>query len=408
LGLIFVQFTVLPQIIAYVLHTNLYVLYLVGVPAILAMFLNGGIRSSFRARPAYYWTGFGCWMALATPFSSWRGGSALCCYGYWRTALIMLFVIAGMLLRWSDVKKTMNVIAAAAIVNLVFARIFRTVSVERFGMSFGTIGDPNAYAAHLLLVVPFLFWVVLSGKLWQRVVALPCLGCGLYLILATASRGALVALGVDALTIAILGTGRQKAALALLGPIAAVVLVATLPSTSWQRLATIWTHSANAAVSGDAEGSSEARLYVLKTSIRYTLEHPLFGVGPQQFAEYEGGHERIIGAHGYWHETHNSFTQAAAECGIPGFLLFTGGALSTLLLLLKTFRQARRRQDCQDIRIAAFCILLGVVGFIAAITFLNLAYFFYLPAMGGLAIGVSAAARREFQLRDGALQAGTA
>src|SRR5208283_5432288 len=108
LGLIFVQFTVLPQIIAYVLHTNLYVLYLVGVPAILAVFLNGGIRSSFRARPAYYWTGFGCWMALATPFSSWRGGSALCCYGYWRTALIMLFVIAGMLLRWSDVKKTMN------------------------------------------------------------------------------------------------------------------------------------------------------------------------------------------------------------------------------------------------------------------------------------------------------------
>jgi O-antigen ligase len=147
---------------------------------------------------------------------------------------------------------------------------------------------------------------------------------------------------------------------------------------------------------------------VFRTSIRYTFQHPLFGVGPQQFAAYEGGHERVRGTHGYWHDTHCSFTQASAECGIPGFLFFAGGTLSTLLLLYKTFRQARRRTDCQDMRIAIFCIMLGVVGFDVAITFLNFAYFFYFPALAGLATGVWSAAQREFQIRDAALQAGTA
>jgi len=408
LGLIFIQFTVLPQLTAYIFHTNLYLLYLVGVPAIVAMVLNGGIAKSFRARPAYYWTGFGCWMAVATPFSSWRGGSALFCFGYWRTALIVLFITGGMLLEWSDVKKAINVIAAAAIVNLVSARLLRDVTEERFGMSFGTIGNPNDYAAHLLLVLPFLLWMGLSGKLWRRLVALPCLGYGLYLILATASRGALVALGFDVLAIAILGTGRQKAALALLGPIAALVLVAVVPVKSWQHLATVWSHVADSAEAAKAIESAQAREYTLETSLRYTLEHPLFGVGPQQFAAYEGGHERVIGTHGLWHDTHNSFTQAASECGIPGFLFFTCGTASTFLLLFKTFRQARRRSDCQDIRVAVFCILLGMIGFCVAITFLSFAYFFYLPAMAGLAIGVWSAVQREFQVRDGALQAGAA
>jgi hypothetical protein len=59
-------------------------------------------------------------------------------------------------------------------------------------------------------------------------------------------------------------------------------------------------------------------------------------------------------------------------------------------------------------RAAVFCIMLGMVGFTVAITFLNFAYFFYLPAMAGLATGVWSAAEREFQLRGAALDAGAA
>jgi O-antigen ligase len=250
-----------------------------------------------------------------------------------------------------------------------------------------------------------LLWVLLAGKAISRVVALGCLGIGLYLILGTSSRGALVALGVDVVFWIIVGTARQKAALVVLGPIAAMILVATVPVQSLRRLAVIWNGSANTAEAAEAAESSAARQYTLTTSIRYTFEHPLVGVGPQQFSLYEGGHERTSGTHGYWHEAHNVFTQVSSECGIPGFLLFVGGIVSTMLLLYKTLRQARSRAGCSDIAVAVSCIMLGMAGFTTAITFLNFAYFFYLPAMAGLATGVWAAAQREFELRGDASRA---
>jgi len=408
LGTLFLEFSVLPQVLAYVFQVRLFLLYLIAIPAILAMVASGGLRRCFRARPAYYWTGFGCWIGLAAPFSTWPGGSVLACFDYWRTTLIILFVAGALIVDWSDVRKVMYMIAASAVVNILCARFLRMDLGERTGVALGTIGNPNDYAGHLLLVLPFLLWIVLSGKVVLRIVALGFVGTGVYLILGTASRGALLGLAAEVVFFAIMASGRQKAALVLVGPIAAMVLLATVPPASWRRLAEMWFNAAKTAESAEALESSEARQYLLRTSIRYTFERPLFGVGFEQFASYESGRERVVGTHGYGHETHNSFMQAAVECGIPGFLLFTGGIVSTLLLLYKTFRQARRRPDCQDIRVAVFCIMLGMAGFIVAITFLNFAYFFYLPVMGGLATGVWIAAQREFQLRGAALDAGAA
>jgi O-antigen ligase len=408
LALLFLYFSILPQIAGAVFNVNLYLPYLVGIPAIVAAILNGGIAKSFRARPAYYCVGYGCWMALAVPFSSWRSGSAVACFNYWRVALVLLFVVAGMLFEWSDIRKVMNVIACAGVVNIVSARLFRLEGDYRVSLTFGTIGNSNDYAAHLLLVLPFLIWILLTGKVFFRIVAFLSVGAGLYLIIGTGSRGAVLAVGADLLFFIVLGTSRQKAALLLLGPIAAVLLMSTVPSSTWRRLTSIWTNSAGNSEAEEALASSAARQYLFRTSLRYTFEHPLFGVGPDQFASYEGGHERVTRTHGYWHSTHCSFTQASADCGIPGFLFFAGGTFSTLFLLYKTFRQARSRTDCQDIRIAVFCIMLGLVGFDVAITFLNFSYLFYFPAMAGLATGVWSAAQREFQLRDAALQPGTA
>ena len=103
--------------------------------------------------------------------------------------------------------------------------------------------------------------------------------------------------------------------------------------------------------------------------------------------------------HGSWHDTHNSFTQAASECGIPAGILYVAGIVSTFWLLNSTYRRARARTDCQDIRTATFCIMLALVGYCTATLFLNFAYFFYLPAIGGLTVAVTEAAKTEFLTR---------
>ncbi len=402
LAYVFVQFTALPQLVGYILRTSTYLPYLIGLPAAMAALFSGGLRNCFRGRPAYYWTAFGCWMWAIVPFASWPGAAVPSVFTYWRASLIMLFIVGSILCEWNEVRKFMNVMAAAGVVNVLCARFLKGDFADRLSVQIGSIGNPNDYAGHLLLMLPFLVWVLLQGKIVSRIVALGCIAAGLYLIIATSSRGAVLALGADVIFWLLAGTARQKMALVLVVPIAVVALVATIPESSARRLMEIWTGSAGSAESAEALDSSRARQYVLTTSIRYTLEHPLFGVGPSQFPMYEGGHEVVVGTHGYWHETHNSFTQASAECGIPGFLLFAAGVLSTFLLFRKTLRDARKRTDCQDMALLIFCIMLGMTGFITAITFLNFAYYFYLPTLGGLAVGVRNAAQREFERRDAA------
>ena len=93
----------------------------------------------------------------------------------------------------------------------------------------------------------------------------------------------------------------------------------------------------------------------------------------------------MIGTHGTYRDTHNTFTQISSECGIPGFLIFVAGIVSTWLLLNAVYREAQQRPDCGDIALAVLCMMVGMVGFVVAITFLTFGYFFYLPAMGGFA-----------------------
>jgi hypothetical protein len=94
----------------------------------------------------------------------------------------------------------------------------------------------------------------------------------------------------------------------------------------------------------------------------------------------------------------------SSECGIPALIFFVAGLGSSWLRLRTTFRKARKRQDCQDIRAMSMCIMVALAGFTVAAFFLNFAYLFYAPAMGGIAIAVSSSAGREFEMR-GATQA---
>jgi len=286
-------------------------------------------------------------------------------------------------------------------VNLMCARIFLkgVGSEHRVSLEFGSISNPNDLAAHLLFALPFLLWVAMSSKfILMRLFALLGVVYGLYVILGTGSRGAFVALGVAVVYFLLRGTVRQRLVLVGIAPIVAAVLLTVVPTRVLQRLVSFSASDADAV--GDAIASSTTRQYLLKTSIGYTLQYPLFGVGPGQFSSFEGMHNRIVGTHGVWQEAHNTFTQVSSECGIPGAILFIAGIVSTFLLLNRTFRQARNRPDCADIRAAVFCVSLGLVAFCTAIAFVNFAYFFYLPAMAGLAIAMSKAAQVEFQSRS--------
>jgi hypothetical protein len=402
LGLLFLRTSMLHQLQAGLMGFNLRLLYVFGLPALLGVVIAGGIQRSFRGRPAFYWAGFAIWMAVATPFSVWRMGSATLFLGYLRTDLIMLFIVGGLVHSWRGCKLMMYAIAWGAVVNIFTSRLLGSEEglSGRLGLEFGSISNPNDFAGHLLFTLPFLLWVGLSARsVVLRCAALLGVVYGMYIVLMTGSRGAFLGLAVAVLFFLFRGSARQRIALLGLAPVVVVILALFLPHQTWRHIRSFSATSADA--DPGAIESSESRQYTLRKSIEYTFQHPIVGVGPGQFAWYEGLNNRYGGTtHGFWHETHNTFTQVSSECGIPGFILFLLGILSTFRLVNATYRQARLRPECKDIAVAAFCIMLAMASFVTAITFLSFAYLFYLPSLAGLAIALERTAAAEFSSRD--------
>jgi O-antigen ligase len=264
-----------------------------------------------------------------------------------------------------------------------------------------SIGNANDLAAHLILMMSFLVFVLVATKLpvILRLACLPAIGYGLYLIVGTASRGAVVALMVSVLFAFVMGPPKFRLIVLVAAPIAAVVIISAIPREALLRLSTFWSSGARSEVELEAAESSEARGALFRKSLEYTVRFPLFGVGPGQFSTYEGGESIKGGRIGMWHEPHNVFTKASSESGIPGLILFVSALGSGFLLLLKTYRKARGNVVNEDIAIATFCMMLGFVCFMTATTFLNFTYYFYEPALCGMCIVLYNAANHEMTAR---------
>ena len=401
LVLVFIRFSIIHMLLTYVLHINLYLLYLFGIPTLLGVAFAGGVQRTLRGRPAVIWLMFAGWLLVAAPFSSWRGGVIGSLNFYFRTNFPMLFVIAGLTLTWSECRSMMRAIAWAAPVVMLAAGIFPSDGDPgaRLTLEFGNIGDSNDYACHLVTVLPFLIWAALSTK--SKALQLAAWGgasCGVLLILKTASRGGLVALGAGCLYWLVRGTMRQRIALLAMGPVVAFTVVAFVPRSSLNRILSFSAADENA--SQEAIQSATMRRYLLEQSIRYTLQHPIFGIGMSQFSIFEGGHSQIMGAHGYWHETHNTYTQVSSECGVPGLTFYVAALLSAFIMVNRVYRQARGRPECKDIQTTAFCIMLAMTTYCTATFFLTFGYFFYPLAISSLAIAVSMAAQGELASRS--------
>jgi O-antigen ligase len=251
-----------------------------------------------------------------------------------------------------------------------------------------------------------LLWVVLSSR-WivTRLAVLPLIAYGMYVVLTTGSRGAALGLVVEVAIYLLLGTTRQRIALLTAGAVIVGLVISVAPKAALDRIMTTFSNEADTRAELAAINSRLARQELIWKAIDYTLQHPLVGVGPGQMSDVNGRSTKTSWQQGVWQNAHNSFLQASSECGIPAMIFLTAGYFSTWLRLRATHRKARRRPDCQDIRTTAFCLMIGMAGFSVSAFFLNFAYLFYAPAMAGLAIAVSSAAGREFEVRSAATKA---
>jgi O-antigen ligase len=396
LCLLFMKVSTINELVHATIGRSLHLLYILGPPAFFGVIVSGGLQRTLRSRTAWLWLAFGVSMAVATPFSYWVGASVKLVFGYFRDDLAMMFLIAGTVVSWKECRNMMRACMMGALVPVLY-------SVARGGSSrsdqviqFGTIANANDLAAHLLLFLLFLVFFVLrpQTKMIFRLAAAATAVLQMFLILKTGSRGGLIATGVAILIFVLRAPTRQRIIAILLMPCVVATVLTFLPAEMYNRLFSFSSSAENAVE--EALQSTKSREYLLRKSIEFTLDKPVFGVGPGQFSIYEGSVAREAGDRGNWHVTHNAYTQVSSECGIPALLVFLAGIVGTFLTFLRVAKRARAVGH-KEIMLAANCLLTGFAAFCVAIIFLSLAYAFYLPAMTGIAIAMYYASEREFE-----------
>jgi O-Antigen ligase len=401
LGFLFLRLTAVSEILTYYTHAKFYLLYLFAPLAIFGMLTTGGFGRTFRHNAARYWVAFFVWMLLATPFSFWKGNSAEMMYSYGRVQIAMLFVVAGLAMSWSEIRLIFYTMAAAALANLGTARLFG--KLDEGGrtnlVASGNIGNSNDLGSLLLLLIPFVLFIVFDRKraVFVRMCLLPALAYCVWVVLGTASRGCMIAMGVMFLFAALRASPGQRMAILVAGVVLAIAVPALLPGGVLTRLSSLFKEKSEN--NAEALESSAARAYLLKQSLKYTFQHPIFGVGPGQFPNYEGTKMMNQGQHGQWKVTHNFLTQVSSECGIPALIFMLLSLGSAMGMVNRTYFQARKK-GFSEIANACFCYQLGMIGYLSAIVFLAQAYHVYLPIMVGLAIAISTVAARSMSAQE--------
>jgi putative inorganic carbon (hco3(-)) transporter len=308
---------------------------ILGLATMLMARINRGMALT-RVTPELIAVGaFGFVMLLTAPFSIWPGGSVTAFTDVFVKIFLIYLLMVNTLTTPDRIHKFMTVIVIASgyLSTRAMFDYARGVNVVANGRVQGAIGgmfrNPNDMALNMVAVLPLCVLVGIRAKhLGARLLyvfaGLTMVGA----VIVSQSRGGFVGLAVMVLILGVQLARRKPAAVGA-GVIVLLLVVPFAPSSYWERMSSITDSSK------DAHGSREARRILLGEAWQAFLTFPLYGVGAQQFQNYNPP-----GRVETWRETHNVVLQVAAELGILGlsvfgFLLwraFTAGRITRRLL----------------------------------------------------------------------------
>lgn len=185
----------------------------------------------------------------------------------------------------------------------------------------GTIGTPNTAAAYLsLLLAPAASFLFVNLGRAYRMLAGAVLALGGIALILTLSRGGWVAFALSATALCFFVWRRRG--LSLKTPVVIVVVAALLILPFHSLIST--------RLLGDDKGSAESRIPLMRLALRITEDHPLLGVGANNFTVVMDRYLTAEFRSGFLYAVHNTFLLILAETGIFGllsYLAFLVGAL---------------------------------------------------------------------------------
>ena len=387
---LYFRFSFVHEFASAMLHVDTHILIILGVLCYVSWFIAGNMFAAFTEKLAWVWTGFVAWLVITTVTSTWKGGSFAIIMPYLRTVYPLLLLIPAVVLRPSDLKRVCNTLAYAGSTTILFGLVHRNFSEGRMdvGSDGSSINDPNDFAAHLLIMLPMIaYWAFSKGRpKYIKAFGAFIILAGLLEIMSTGSRGGFVALLAMLLYIALTGTKRLRLLILVGCPLAALIALPLVPQQSRDRLYSIFDSSE---ASETAHESAMARRALLMASLEITASHPIFGVGPGTFSEYQASMAAESNQKGMWHETHNGYTQLSSECGIPAFLLY----LTAVGMAFISLRRAAR-SHLPVVPEAAKTMAIMIAGFSVSLIFLAQGYRFTMLVVGAITVAINQMVKR--------------
>jgi O-antigen ligase len=351
--------------------------------------------SLFSARPLVGWLviGFLAWAALSLAWSESTSTAFTALSRY-------VFNLALFPIVWTAIRTRRDALwllaalvagaTVAAIAGIIQPPSPSNEGFESASRATGTIGDPNQFAAVLVVGICLAATVVLAPRSGlARVAAAGGAGlCALGIFLSL-SRGGLIALACAIMAAVVMG-GRWR------GVIAAIALAVVLSTVLYFSM--FASLPARERITTVQQGGGSGRTSLWTVGWRMVEAHPVRGVGVGQFPVSSahfllrpGAIRRDDKIIGHPDVAHNTYLQIQTELGLVGFLIFLGIIVTSLTSLARAASEFRRRGD-ESMEIVARGLFVGLVGLLAADFFISEMYsklLWLLLALGPVLLGIA-------------------
>jgi len=365
-----------------------------GLIAAAAFVVSGAPTRALKSKIGRMWLYLTIWMTICIPFSRWPGGTVQMLEGYFEKAHCLLFLICALAVTLDGLSWLMYANLAGAFALLLECAMYGVMSQGRFTIPTSiAFNGPNDLALELAVCVGFFTFLIVKKGVVGRILGLGGLALAFYFMLRTGSRGSLVACTAMLAVLLLFSHFRMPL---LFVSIPLLVIFLALSSDLRHRLMLIeWDPSEQAADAADqgSVGSQFERQELFKTAVRYTVMHPIFGIGPGQFedavwedAKKEGKHVSSLGPH-------NSYVQISSECGLPGLFFFAAALVLSIRSNYRLYKQTRGDPRLEKIRDLAFCLFASIVVFGVNMIFHHVAYSSSTATLTGLSAALYLAAQ---------------
>jgi O-antigen ligase len=305
----------------------------------------------------------GVWLTLSLAWTV-DVGNTVAALGRWGAVGVAFLVVATGMADRRAVRLGAAAFVAGAVLSVLVGAVNGSVGEE--GRFEGTLGDPNLLAAGLVPAVVLVFGLAAGRRgVWWRGAAgaaVVVLGLGLA---ASGSRGAVVG-AIATLAAALAVVRRPRVAVVVAGSAIALAAIA----------AALWLNPSAWARSSSLEaGSGRADLW--KVAWHMAGDHPLTGVGPDNYPEVAGDYVRDVGPLQDVdliavepHEAHNLYLQLLAETGVVGLALFVAFAVACLRSAWRAAQRFTVAGDRADAALARATVVASV-GMLVSAAFIS-------------------------------------